>query len=266
MLRGVVIYDINDDPATGEVTVSVVTTPKTQGAVQATRGGGVKAASIEAGLQSVLNEIKAGIMVPEGGKVVVVPQTGEIAWVGIGSEICRKNSNASIQRELKSEARNTAVTRARRALLAVINGEDVSATSRVNDEFREQVKQFDVLVDAEGNEETTILDQEQTVGLATQVKQRAMGSEVMGTLPKGVSVQPYYSADGNWAYAVAVYMASSTEAAESVGKTMLANSPLNRRGTGNYVVEADGSFKRGPDGRLIPASMGKGRVTLDKDL
>ncbi len=266
MLRGVVIYDIDDDPAAGQVTVSVVTTPKTQGAVQATRGGLVKAGTLQAGLESVLNEINAGIMVPEGGRVVVVPQTGEIAWVGIGSEICRKNSNASMQRDLKLEARDSAMNLARRALLAVINGEDVTASSSENSEYTEQIKQFDVIVDAEGNEQTTILDQKQTQGLVAKVKNNTMGSTVVGKLPAGVSVKSYYSADGNWAYAVAVYMASSTEAAESVGKTMLANSPLNQRGKGNYVVEADGSFKRGPDGRLIPASMGKGRVTLDKDL
>ena len=265
MLRGVIVYDIQDDPENGEVMVTVITTPKTQGAVQNVGGGTLTATSLAAGLEAVFTDIKSGLIAPEGGKIVVVPGTGEIAWVGFGSEINRKNRTPSIQRTLRSEARDTAQMRARRALLAVINGEDVNKTADLNNEYSKQINQFDEIITAEGNVEIVELAQDKVENLATQAKKKAMGSVTVGQLPAGVSMKTYVSSDGNWSYAVALYFGQATDVAGQLAETMASNSPLGG-GKANFQVEPDGSFKLGPDGRLIPASMGNGRVTDDEVL
>ncbi|MGA1225431.1 MAG: hypothetical protein ACO31E_12810, partial [Phycisphaerales bacterium] len=78
MLRGAVIYDYDDDPEKGRVTVSVVVTPRTMGAVRNMDATTVTAESLQSGLQHVLTEIKAGVVPPAGGRTIVIPETGEI--------------------------------------------------------------------------------------------------------------------------------------------------------------------------------------------
>jgi len=267
VLRGVVVYDLQDDPATGVIKVSIVTTPKTQGAIQDLGGGILTAGTLAAGLEATFAEIKVGIVPPAGGKTVTIPGSGEIAWVGFGSEVCRKNRNAEIQEELRLEAKDTAAMRARSALLAVINGEDVYRTSDLNNQFSKQIKQFDTVVTETGQEKVLKHQQDQVEVFAAQVKQSTFGSLTTGELPEGVSVKSYYTKDGNWAYAIAIFTASSTEAAGRLASTMAENSPL-RAGAQDrsFLVNPDGSFKTDDNGRLIPVSLGNGRVTQDKDL
>ena len=268
-LRGVVVYDVQDDPAEGLVTVALVTTPKTQGAVQEAANGNILAGNLQAGMEKVFAQIKSCVIPPGGGKTVTVPSTGQVAWVGFGSQICRKHKNRDVVRILKQEARDTARERARAALLAVINGEDVSAATDLNEEFTQEIKEMETVVDAEGNEELNKLEQEQVTAVATQAKVRTFGSEVVGDLPEGVMVENYLTRDGNWAYAVALYMPELTKAAQDLNKHMQEHSPLTAGGAKSvrsFVIQPDGSFKVGKDGRLIPTSMGRGRVTLDEDL
>ncbi|MDG2053725.1 MAG: hypothetical protein P8J86_03360 [Phycisphaerales bacterium] len=267
MLRGVVIYDVQDDPQEGTVCVTVVTTPKTQGAIQATGNNTMIAENIADGLQAIFTEVKAGLVPPDGGRVVTVPSSGQIAWVGFGSEINRTNRNKTLQRELKREAVDTAKMRARRSLLAVINGENVSKDSQLNQELEKQITQFDRIPGVEGEAGIERKEEDAVSAFAQQVKTRAFGSTTTGTLPPGVSVKSYQSKDGSWSYAVAIYTAQATDAAKSLAQVMDANSPLGSVSqTRGFETNPDGSFKRGPDGNLIPKSIGSGRVTKDEDL
>jgi hypothetical protein len=267
MLKGVIVYDFQDDPSTGEVMVTVVTTPRTQGACQRSSGGGaMDAVSLQAGVAAVISEVKTQLVTPVGGRTIVVSGTGQIAWVGFGSEICRKNRNKEIQRDLKEGARETALERAERALLGTINGQKIKATSKLEEEFAKDIQQFEVVIDPEGNESTVPLaDDKVTLG-AQQLRVSVIGTETVGKLPPGVRTETYYTKDGNWAYAIAIYMPEATEAAKNIAAGMAANSPLRSNLGDRFKVNADGSFKVGKDGRLIPASMGNGRVTRDSDL
>jgi hypothetical protein len=266
MLRGVVVYDVQDNAEEGAVMVTVVTTPKTQGAVQSGNGS-VQAGSIQAGLQAVFSEIKAGLVPPDGGRVITVPSTGQIAWIGFGSEINRTNRNKSLQRKLKSQAKNTAKMRARRSLLAVINGEDVYKDSELINMMSQDIKQFDRVPGPDGEEVIEKKESDEIKAFAQQVTVDALGSSTVGELPAGVSVKGYESKDGNWSYAVAIYMAEATGVAKGLAASMQKNSPLTAGvKSPSYETNPDGSFKLGPDGKPIPKSMGSGRVTKDGDL
>ena len=268
MLRGAVIYDVQDNPESGDVSVTVVTTPKTQGAVQFTGDGNLTADSLENGLEVIFAEIKGGLVPPDGGRVVTVPSSGQIAWVGFGSEINRTNRDKEVQRELKREAIDTAKMRARRSLLAVINGEDISKQSEMNQSFSKEIKQFERIPGVEGEAGIQGKEADAITAFAQQTKTRVMGSTTIGTLPGGVSVKSFQSSDGSWSYAVAVYWSEATSAAGNLSAIMDANTPLGamKQDSKGFETNPDGSFKKGPDGRLIPKTIGSGRVTQDKDL
>jgi len=266
ILKGVVVYDFQDDPAKGEVSVTVVTTPRTQGACQRYSGGFIDAVSLEAGVAAVLGEIRTGLITPIGGRTIVVPETGRIAWVGFGSEICRKNRNREIERDLREDARETASERASRSLLGLINGQTIKATSKLEAEFVNDLQQLEVEIDPDGVEKMVALAEDRVMQTAQMLRSTVIGTATVGILPPGVTNQTYYTKDGNWAYAVGIYMPEATEAAKGIAASMAANSPLRSNLGNRYKVNADGSFKVGKDGRLIPTSMGNGRVTRDSDL
>jgi len=268
MLRGAVIYDVQDNPESGDVSVTVVTTPKTQGAIQFTGDGNLTADSLQNGLEVIFAEIKGGLVPPDGGRVVTVPSSGQIAWVGFGSEINRINKNKEVQRELKREAIDTAKMRARRSLLAVINGEDINKESTMNQSFSKAIKQFERIPGVEGDAGIQGKEAEEISAFAEQTKTRVMGSSTIGKLPAGVSVKSFQSPDGSWSYAVAVYWAESTSAAGNLSAIMDANSPLGamKQNSTGFETNPDGSFKKNDDGRLIPKTIGSGRVTKDEDL
>ena len=224
------------------------------------------AVSLEAGVAAVISEVKMGLVAPVGGRTIVVSGTGQIAWVGFGSEICRKNSNKKIQRVLKDDARETALERSKTALLGIINGQEIKAASKLEEELAEEIAESQVVIDAEGNETTVTLAEDKVTLGAQQMRASVIGTATVGKLPPGVNTQSYYTKDGNWSYAISVYWSDATEAAKNIAAGMAANSPLRSNLGDRFKVNAVGSFKVVNDGRLIPASMGNGRVTRDSDL
>ena len=73
MLRGFVIYKVKDNPETSVVHVSIVTTPKTRGELARLAPSTFEVASLRAGLNHVISEVKAGVVPPLGAKIVLVP-------------------------------------------------------------------------------------------------------------------------------------------------------------------------------------------------
>lgn len=87
MLRGFVIYEVNDDDANSEVMVSIVTTPKTRGQHARPAGHAIEAESLQAGLAEAIAEIKSGVVPPVGGRIITIRETGETAFVGFGAAV-----------------------------------------------------------------------------------------------------------------------------------------------------------------------------------
>jgi hypothetical protein len=86
----------------------------------------VTAANLRDGLNSVIAEIKNGFVPPVGGRIITVPGTGEIAFVGFGSSVVRYNSEKSMQERLKLQAERMAGTRALDALAGILTGDDTA--------------------------------------------------------------------------------------------------------------------------------------------
>lgn len=259
MLKGVIVYDVIDDPDAGFVMVTVLTTPQTQGAMQTSAGNQMTAESLETGLGEVFKQIRTGTIPPEGGYTVVAPSNGQIAWVGFGSAIAGKNADKRMTRKFLSAAKATSKLRARKALLSCIKGEEIQAEISESQEMTESIKQFDRTIDEDGNAAEVAKQQTEYAASAALAFKESGGSTTSGKLPPGVSMKTYVTKDGNWAYSVAVYMAAMTEAAKAAAQQMASNSPVKAGSVGSFQVEPDGSFKL-KDGKLIPKSMGSGRI------
>lgn len=264
MLRGVIVYDMVDSPAEGTVTVSVVTTPKTQGAVQEIAPGICKAQSLEEGLEQIFAQIKSGLVPPDGGNIVT-SLDGRVAWVGYGSAIRTKNNNKQVAAKLAQAAKSIAERRSRESLLAVINGQKVVSDQVDMEEYASSIKQFDVAVDEAGNESIRKKAQDEVQELATLALNEQFGEETVGQLPPGIVTRTYTSKDGNWVYGVSVFFAQATDQAKALAKSMAENSPMKSRASGGFRINPDGSFARDASGKLIPASMGSGRIATDPE-
>ena len=70
LLKGFVVYAVEDDTANRKVYVSIVTTPKTRGKFNRPSPNGLEADSIRDGLGQVLLEIQTGLIPPVGGKMI----------------------------------------------------------------------------------------------------------------------------------------------------------------------------------------------------
>ena len=265
MVQGAVIYELVDDPAGGSVAVRLVTTPKTQGALTRERRDVLSAAELNTGIAEILREVQLGVVAPDGGRTVM-SSDGSIAWVGFGSALCRKNRNASLERELRRDAKRSSVQRANASLLALLNGETVTEQTSSTDRLSQAINQFDVLLAEDGSESTNTLDQDRVEASASSLSLRTLSGKVSGELPPGVNTRSFFSEDGLWAYSISIYTQASTRQAKAIADAMASNSPLQHKKVADYEVEADGAFRLDEKGRLIPKSLGNGRVARDKDL
>ena len=76
----------------------------------------------------MLAEIQSGVVPPVDGRIVSVPETGEIAFVGFGSEIVRPSDNKKTNANNRTNARRRASLRAEASLCGIIRGDTVTAS------------------------------------------------------------------------------------------------------------------------------------------
>ena len=143
LLKGFVIYAVEDDTAKKTVYVSIVTTPKTRGQFNRPSPNGMEADSIRDGLSQVLLEIQNGLIPPVGGKIIQVPATGEIAFVGFGSDVIRSSDNAAMQLKMRLNAEKIAQMRAKDALVGMIIGDDTGWKGKLDETTQQTIQDFE---------------------------------------------------------------------------------------------------------------------------
>ena len=265
VVQGAVVYEMVDDPEHGDVLVRLVSTPKTQGAIARTRGDVLNAADLMSGLDAIMRELRNSVVPPSGGRILTT-KDGQIAWVGYGSAVCRKNRNANVEKRLRENAVRQANARAEASLVGLLNGEAVEQNYEDEEGLEMSIHQMNVVLDPGGVEMQEPLSQDEISSEAKSLSRRSVTHKRSGELPAGVTFQTYFSEDASWVYSIYVYTEKATQQAQAIAESMTRNSPLKEGRVGSYELNADGSFKRDKEGRLIPRSMGDGRVTQDKDL
>lgn len=199
LLRGAIVYSLEDDPAKGEVFVSLIVTPKTLANQAGAAGGRVAVVpDLARAMEWLTGEVSRGTVPPEGGRILTVPGTGQVVWVGFGTGIAvSASSDEFLARKVREAAEKQARRRAEFALLRVMKGEEVSATDSLSEEFAEAAKSFEDLAKGTATSEASVASAMNSAELQ-QVR-------VSGNLPPGVTTQVFLSQSGHWVYAVSCY-------------------------------------------------------------
>ena len=223
MIRGFTAYKVVDDTEKQVVYVSIVTSPKIRQAALARNSAILEAGSVAAGLQRVFREIEGGVVPPVGGRIVSIPETGEVAVVSFGSSIILDYEGGSESREQRI-ASNRAKADADQALVGILTGEDFLWESGMFRTQEESSANFETILkqDPYGNtvEERQKLAEIKNSFLAQTRDGEHYKGVIQGTLPPGVNSKTWISTDGGWAFVANVYLPSATAAAKQAAREL----------------------------------------------
>ena len=267
LLKGFVIYAVEDDTAKKTVYVSIVTTPKTRGQFNRPSPNGMEADSIRDGLSQVLLEIQNGLIPPVGGKIIQVPATGEIAFVGFGSDVIRTSDNSAMQLKMRLNADKIAQMRAKDALVGMIIGDDTGWKSKLDETTQQTIKDFETSDNGKGDASLQRFEKTRQSFLNMQKSSEQFQSVRSGILPPGVSSKTFTSKDDAEVYAVAVYIPSvsqqATQTAKEMSQTQLLGNP-NEAGSNNTTPATPNNNAPRPKQEVAPGPTGS--VSRDKEL
>ena len=193
VLRGAVVYEIQDRPDEGAVTVWMASSPKTRGALARTSGRGVSFTDYQAGLDHIVSTVLSRTVPPMGGSILTVPGTGETAFVGFGVALIHPGSakrSGRLAGRAKQSAKNTSRQLANVSLLGCIQGKPIEVEGEFSEEYRSLITDDGQSVEAEAVSVT--LDEE------------ALRSARSGKVPPGVIYKSVTSEDGHWTYTFAI--------------------------------------------------------------
>jgi hypothetical protein len=224
VLKGYVTYAVQDE-GNGSVYVTLVSSSKTRGQFGRNGTEGITAPDLREGLDSLIAEIRAGFVPPVGGRIVEVPETGEIAFVGFGSSVVRYDPEADVQEELKLQAERVAGMRAADALAGILLGDDTRWKAHVDEDTLGLVADFETLEKSDpstGESEVEMVEYEQRKrGIYNLLEEsREIESVRNGVLPAGVIRETSLDDNDYFAYGIAVYIPSLSDEILKIGKEM----------------------------------------------
>jgi hypothetical protein len=234
ILRGFVVYDVEDNMEDLSVRVSIVTSPATRGEVDRKSNGVMTATSIAAGMTHVLAEINSGVVPPVGGRVIYVPQTGESAFIGFGSAIIPISQNKTIQARLNQTAKNFAQARAESALCKSMIGDEFQwssgfsevasetqsdSTQELQNELKKEAETDPLATDKEAKE-TGDVAKLKNAFQSTITDNEEFQSAFKGKIPAGTSSKTWIDGDSGWAYSFCCYMPNAANIAAGIKKSM----------------------------------------------
>jgi hypothetical protein len=255
-LRGYVVYEVFDDAAASRVYLTIVTTPKTQGHYDRPDVRTLSASSVQEGLGQIFVEIERGLTPPVGGRMIYVPATGEMAFVGFGSAVIGRQSNAAAQAKLELNAERIARMRAADALCGVIVGEDIESTEKLdsqvsgmNKDFEELSKNDPIVKNNPDHPGYVKLQNSMNAFKAAEANVSVMRGAREGVLPPGVRHQAWTDEGKAFSYAVAVYLPSASSAAEAGAESMQSGGIITPPAGGPVQTPGE-EVKQGPSGTV----------------
>jgi hypothetical protein len=263
VLKGYVTYAVQDN-GKGTVYATIVSSSKTRGKFGRSGTDGVAAASLRDGLNSVIAEIKNGFVPPVGGRIIEVPETGEVAFVGFGSSVVRHDPEDDVQEELKLQAERVAGLRATDALAGIILGDDINWRARVDETTSRQISDFErqQATDqaAKGSEsEIRAYDERKRTLQNAMREDTRIQSLRQGVLPPGIMRETSLDENEYFAYGIAVYVPSLSDAARSAAKEMddaqLVQPPKTGGGAQGKTGKAEQEQKPKPEMKQGPSGV-----------
>ena len=224
VLKGYVTYSVYDD-GNGKIYVTIVSSPKTRGQYSRNGNEGLTAPNLREGLNSVIAEIRKGLVPPVGGRIVEVPGTGEVAWVGFGSAAVRLDPEPDVQAELELQAEQIAGLRAVDGLAGIIFGDQTRWQAHADEDTKRQIKSFEYIQKDDPSTKGTVEEVKAYDNRIREMRNTLSHSESMsslrkGILPPGIMRQTDLDEDGYFAYGIAVYLPSASDMAAKAKKEM----------------------------------------------
>lgn len=270
LLRGFIVYEVDDDEEAKMITVSIASTPKTRGELQRGADGQILVNDLKQGLARVEEEIRSGIVPPMGGRVVFVEETGEFVFIGFGSALIRASSNTALASKNKLTASRIAGARAKDALCAVINGDTIESTREVVSDVKElflSVDEYGADPLDEKPELSEFADAQKSLGaiISQEAFKQVIQSSRKGIIPPGTQPKSWIDDDGVWAYSMVIYSPAKTNLARDINRSMReaeivkpATPPTTPKATASpatappSVKTPAAKIPRGPSGRVTP--------------
>lgn len=233
LLRGFVVYKWKDNPEKKCVSVTIIATPKTMGQFKQTDPTTISADSLQEGINQVLMEVRGGLVPLIGGRTIYVRTTGELAFVGFGSALIREVP-ANLKNKTQLNALRVAQMRAKSSLCSIICGEQVTSAELGDGGSKESIVSVEEFTkndpnQKDGSDEATAKIQESRSEFQSNEKNETIiQGATKGMLPPGVNVKRWRDGQNEWAFAMAVYLPSSTYQANEIRKTMQNIQPYDR--------------------------------------
>ena len=220
MLRGYVVFSVEDDPNARKVTVTIATTPRTRAAGLSLSSVAIASTDYRSALNKLLAELSTGTLPPEGARVFIIPDAQgnkQFFCVGFGSAIVRRHQNAGLEASLAEQAKRASSMRAARNLVALLHGDKIVWESGHTDITKEQYQDAGIkeLLKKSGDDSLA-----KAMGVTSQNEQEsfmnllrttdAYKSSTEGKLPPGVQENRWTDDGGDWAYTLLVYNPSMT--------------------------------------------------------
>lgn len=269
LLRGFVIYKVNDNPQEKEVTVHIVTTPKTRGETMMANSGAILASDFRAAMKQVLAQLKTGILPPIGSKVISVPTKNQLFFISFGSEIIRFNKNKKVMKKNKASAIRIAKMRSVAGMVGLIIGDKTSWKGRISKSADENIQQFQELekgdpLNKESGLNFMVLEKEKDTYISRQKETQNYRSAQKGKLPAGLRARTW--SDGDWAYAMHFYNPFSTKQADKLRKKMQQSPGILQRGNAINNESDQNKVETGENNKRPIQKGTSGQVSSDKDL
>jgi hypothetical protein len=272
LIRGFVIYEVEDVTENKTVYVSIVTTPKTRGKMSRPAPSQVDAGTLRDGLNQVIVEVRSGLVPPVGGRIITVPTTGETAFVGFGSAVVRESKNAAVQAKLNLTAQKIADARALDGLCGLIVGDEIIWEGRSKEFTKDETQEFESATEgdplaAKDPAAAKKLEKDRQSFVSRMESSDDYRSARKGIIPPGVNHRTWFDEDKAFCYGMAVYVPSTANAAAKAAREMRGGDivqPTSRGGdkdgnpSSGFLDENDKvqrpgkEVKPGPSGKIKP--------------
>ncbi|MBR2209084.1 MAG: hypothetical protein IJ859_09795, partial [Synergistaceae bacterium] len=226
ILKGYVTYSTFDD-GVSNVYVTIVVTQKTMQATQRPDEDNFVFDNIRDGINTVLAEIQSGLVPPVGGRIVTVPNTGEMGLVGFGSAIIQRADSPMAIAMQERNAEKIAKMRATAELCAILAGDQVNGHASYQESIMQafgnsaqKAKEKDLMNQMTDESDFALVNSVKDEFMHNRQFNEAINSARRGVLPPGVNLISWTDDEGVWAYAVAVYIPSDSNRAATDARTM----------------------------------------------
>ena len=147
----------------------------------------IMAQNLSDGMNAVLAEIQSGVVPPVGGRIVDVPTTGEIAFVGFGSCVVQDADKAAVRAINRRDAQKIATLRAESELCGILTGDNVDGQAKYRESIRQAFGDIKAVEDKDPLKEfVSAEDIAQVEAIKEGFRQNQEFNEAISTARKGL--------------------------------------------------------------------------------